>query len=69
MPIGSKAADCMLLRRQLQEAVPYRPIARLLSRPYADPRPARIPKGRKCNATRQHNHEAPQPTLDYNSCP
>ena len=69
MPIGSKAADYMLLQRQLQEAVPYRPTVRLLSCPYADPRPARIPKRRKCNITRQYNYEVPQPALDYNSCP
>ena len=49
MPTGSKAADYILLQRQLQEAIPYRPIARLLSCPYTNFRLARIPKGRKCN--------------------
>ena len=49
MPTSSKAADYILLRKQLQEAIPYRPIARLLSHPYANFRLARIPKRRKYN--------------------
>jgi len=69
MPTGSKAANYMLLRRQLQEAIPYRPTARLLSCLYTDPGPARIPKGRKYNITRRRDYKAPQPALDYNSRP
>ena len=57
MPTGSKVADYMLLRRQLQEAIPYRFIVRLLSRFYADPGPARIPKGREYNVIRRRDHE------------
>jgi len=49
MPTGSKAADYILLRRQFQETIPYRPIIRLFSYPYTNFRPARIPKGYKCN--------------------
>ena len=52
MPIGSKVANYILLQRQLQKTIPYRPIVRLLSHPYTDPGLARIPKGRKYNIIR-----------------
>ena len=69
MPTGSKAANYILLQRQLQEAIPYRPIARLLSHLYTDFRLARIPKRHKYNIIRQYNHKAPQPAPDCNSRP
>ena len=59
MLIGSKAANYILLQRQLQEAIPYRPTTRLLSCPYINPGPARISKGHKYNITRQRNYKAP----------
>ena len=52
MPTSSKVANYILLRRQLQEAIPYRPIVRLLSCPYANFKLTRIPKGREYNITK-----------------
>ena len=49
MPVGSKVADCMLLQRQFQKAIFYKPIARLFSHPYADSGLAKILKGREYN--------------------
>ena len=59
MPTGSKAANYILLQRQLQEAVPYRPTTRLFNHFYADPKLARIPKGREYNIIKQRDYKMP----------
>ena len=58
MPTGSKAANYILLQRQLQKVIPYRPIARLFSCLYTNFRLTKIPKRRKYNIIKWCNYKA-----------